>query len=174
MTPCAHQLEILRHIANGKTNEEIAVLTGTTLGSVCHHIRWLTAVTNAANRASLVRIAYEARWLKVPDEPLAVALPPYPRRSLPPTNRREVSVASKCKVQMGKRMGNLFEALSRSRGHIATRDYLVDATWGTNTRDVSMALNCQISKLRNALKGTGLGITCYRGVGYQLVEGAKP
>ena len=62
----ARQLEILRSVARGLTNEDIAMQLGISTNAVKHHLSTIFAKIGAANRTEATNIAMQRHLLKTP------------------------------------------------------------------------------------------------------------
>ena len=60
----ARQLEVLRAVATGATNQQVADELGISVNTVTRHLTHVYAATGAANRLEAVRVALDAGWLE--------------------------------------------------------------------------------------------------------------
>jgi DNA-binding response OmpR family regulator len=88
------------------------------------------------------------------------------------TARGEVRVGGKI-VEMTRREFKLLLAFARNRGHVLSRDRLIDLAWGTGTYLTDRAVDAHIVNLRRKIEpdaGEPRHIISVRGMGYRFDE----
>ena len=71
----ARQLEILVHVARGRTNRQIGVVLGISDRTVSNHMRAILHKLESAERTRAVVVAIERGWIAIPIEPELSELP---------------------------------------------------------------------------------------------------
>jgi DNA-binding response OmpR family regulator len=85
---------------------------------------------------------------------------------------RRMASAAGSEIPLTRREFEVLERLAWGKGHVVSRESLLEEIWGEATSETAASLEVIVARLRRKLDATGSRlIRTVRGVGYALAEG---
>lgn len=179
------QLEVLRLMAVGHTNEDIGQLLGNTEATIKNHVQKVISRLGAYNRCSAIWQALKIGVLKVPTvatpAPMTEKQERIERIPFDPgapimkwrgveicPDRRVMRVDGVTAIKPGRKVLLVIRFFLQHPNRVYARSAIIDAVWGTGIFIEDRAVDVYIRRARKALGPYAVSLTTEWGVGYQF------
>ncbi|KKW43678.1 MAG: hypothetical protein UY97_C0005G0021 [Parcubacteria group bacterium GW2011_GWB1_57_6] len=181
----SREQDVLRWIAEGKTNAEIGSILQISKETVRNHVGHILGKLSTPNRICAVIEAVRRGFLVLDrskeqhKETVLIAPEPKPG-SRPLLILEGITVYDNFEVEIGvtnprrdvirTRSYNLLRFLANPVGRLHVRQAILDAVWGPSVFIEERAVDALVTRLRKFLNGCPYAIKTERGIGYSLVH----